>query len=529
MKKAVIMCRVSSDEQAKGYSLDVQLESLTRHCVREDIEIIKHFKEDHSAKNFSRPEFKKFLEYAKRNKGKIDMLLITSWDRFSRNLTDSLIMLRRLKGMSIEVHAIEQPIDMSIPENKAMLAIFLAIPEIDNERRSIKIRGGVRGALKSGRWCRVAPIGYRNTRDSDNKPIIVPDERAEFIQKMFKYISLGNTQSEVRRSLKDEGFKVSKTGVSKILRNKVYVGKIVVPELDEEPLRVIEGIHDAIIDEALFNKVQDIIEGRANKKKVNTNKSLHRYELPLRGVIECYKCSKMMTGSPSKGRHGTKYFYYHCNFCHKERIPAPKANALIEECLSNLSFTENANTIYKMMVKELLSGDENEEKKKKQLLSEEVRNTEERITKTQDMYIDGKIDESTYSESMKRYRDSKRKKEESQESINRTPSRYREWLKTGVNAMKNLSEQYKSSNVQAKQNLLVSIFPENFSISEKKCRTPRINDVLRYILQINKELTQKIGGNFSTNLEISSLVEPGGVEPPSKQGRTGTSTCLFRD
>ena len=43
MKKAVIMCRVSSDEQAKGYSLDVQLESLTRHCIREDIEIVKNY------------------------------------------------------------------------------------------------------------------------------------------------------------------------------------------------------------------------------------------------------------------------------------------------------------------------------------------------------------------------------------------------------------------------------------------------------------------------------------------------------
>jgi len=529
MKKAVIMCRVSSDEQAKGYSLDVQFESLTRHCAREGVEIIKHYKEDHSAKNFSRPEFKKFLEYAKSNKGKIDMLLITSWDRFSRNLTDSLIMLRKLKAMGIEVHAIEQPIDMSIPENKAMLAIFLAIPEIDNERRSIKIRGGVRGALKSGRWCRVAPIGYRNTRDSENKPIIVPDERAEFIQKMFKYISLGNTQSEARRSLNAEGFKISKTGISKILRNKVYIGKIVVPELDDEPLKVIEGIHDAIIEEDLFNQVQDIIEGRANQKRVKTNKSKLRAELPLRGVMKCSKCDKMMTGSPSKGRHGKKYFYYHCNFCHDERISAIKANALIEDCLGKLSFTESANTIYKMMVKELLSGDENELKKKKLEQEKGIKNTEARITKTQDLFIDGKIDESTYSESMKRYRDSKRKMEESQEAINRTPSRYSEWLKTGVNAMKNLSEQYKSSNVQGKQNLLVSIFPENFSISAKNCRTPRINDVLRYILQINNELTQKTGENFSSNLEISSLVEPGGVEPPSKQGRIGISTCLFRD
>ena len=41
MKKAVIMCRVSSDEQAKGYSLDVQLEAITNYCQRNDYEVVK--------------------------------------------------------------------------------------------------------------------------------------------------------------------------------------------------------------------------------------------------------------------------------------------------------------------------------------------------------------------------------------------------------------------------------------------------------------------------------------------------------
>ena len=35
------MCRVSTDEQAKGYSLDVQHEQLVRYCQRNNIEIIK--------------------------------------------------------------------------------------------------------------------------------------------------------------------------------------------------------------------------------------------------------------------------------------------------------------------------------------------------------------------------------------------------------------------------------------------------------------------------------------------------------
>ena len=129
MKTAVIMARVSSEEQALGYSLGVQEESLTRYCEKNNIQIVQKYREDHSAKDFNRPEFKTFLNYARKNKGKIDYFLITSWDRFSRNITDAFLMIRTLKNLGITVQAIEQQTDMSIPENKAMLALFLAIPE----------------------------------------------------------------------------------------------------------------------------------------------------------------------------------------------------------------------------------------------------------------------------------------------------------------------------------------------------------------------------------------------------------------
>ena len=215
MKRAVIMCRVSSDEQAKGYSLDIQHEQLVTYCRRNNIEIVKDFREDHSAKNFNRPEYQKFLAFLKKNKGAIDLLLVTSWDRFSRNLTDSLIMIRTLEKYGVEVQAIEQPIDMRIPENKAMLAMFLAIPEIDNERRSIKIRGGIRAALKSGRWSRMAPLGYKNSRDENNKPIVIVGHNANLIQNAFKEFSEGKPQSDIIRDLRKKGIKVSRSNMSK--------------------------------------------------------------------------------------------------------------------------------------------------------------------------------------------------------------------------------------------------------------------------------------------------------------------------
>src|ERR1700752_906123 len=131
MKRAAIMARVSSDEQAKGYSLDVQTDSLSKFCERNNIAIIKTIREDHSAKTFDRPAFKNFLEFLKTNKGQIDVLLFTSWDRFSRNTGEAYEMISRLRKYGVEPQAIEQPLDLTIPENKAMLAFYLALPEIE--------------------------------------------------------------------------------------------------------------------------------------------------------------------------------------------------------------------------------------------------------------------------------------------------------------------------------------------------------------------------------------------------------------
>lgn len=97
MKTAAIMSRVSSDEQALGYSLGIQEEALQNYCAKNEIQVIYKIKEDHSAKDFNRPEFSKFMDYAKRYRGKIDYLFVTSWDRFSRNITDALVKFVSLK------------------------------------------------------------------------------------------------------------------------------------------------------------------------------------------------------------------------------------------------------------------------------------------------------------------------------------------------------------------------------------------------------------------------------------------------
>lgn len=525
-KTAVIMSRVSSDDQVRGYSLDVQFEQLTKYCHRHDIDVLKHYKEDHSAKNFNRPEFQKFLEYARRHKNQIDYLFITTWDRFSRNMTDANLMLRTLRGLGIEVQAIEQPIDFSIPESKAMLAIYLVFPEIDNDRRSLKIRGGIRGSLKAGRWCRQAPIGYRNTRDNDNKPIIVQSEKAKYIQYAYEQIIKGKSQTEIRKDIKEKGVIISRNNISRILKNPMYMGKIVVPAKDEEPKKLVEGLHQGIITEETFYQVQNIL----SKRKKKSNRPIYnsmREELPLRGLLYCSSCNGKMTGSPSRSQNGKQYFYYHCNHCKRDRISAINANKVIESILDDFKFSKGAETIYEMMVQKLLSGNERQAALKRKKLNAEIEQTTKRLEKLQDLYVDDKIDIEAYSEAYDRYSLKRETLKQELKGLQTGNSQYRTWLNKGVHLLKDLKEYYNRSSVKQKQKLLSSIFPENLFFEGNKCRTTRINDVLRFILQIDNMLGDKKRGQFSTKLKLSSRVESERIELSSKQVTKELSTRLF--
>ena len=64
-----------------------------------------------------------------------------------------------------------------------------------------------------------------------------------------------------------------------------------------------------------------------------------------------------------------------------------------------------------------------------------------------------------------------------------------------------------------KQEIISSIFTEKLQFDGKKCRTPRINDALRYILQKDKNLEEKNKGQFSKKLKLSHRVEPEGLKP----------------
>lgn len=204
MKTAYLYVRVSTDEQKrKGYSLPEQEERLLKYCRYNNIEVKGIYREDYSAKNFNRPEWKKlFLEVKSKPKEEKNILFI-KWDRFSRNVEYAYEMIGMLRKYRTTAMAIDQHIDFSIPESKVMLAVYLSVPEAENSRRAMNTANGIRRAKQMGRYPSKAPLGLINLTTVDGKKIIIPKQpEADIIRWVFLQLAKNTHKiEEVRKRL----------------------------------------------------------------------------------------------------------------------------------------------------------------------------------------------------------------------------------------------------------------------------------------------------------------------------------------
>lgn len=492
------MARVSSDEQAAGYSLDSQMEQLKKYCEQRDIQIVYEFLEDASAKTFERPAFDKFLKMAKSNKGFIDYFLFISWDRFSRNTTDAYMMIRTLKGLGIETQATTQPIDFSIPESKFLLAYYLTFPEVDNDRRSIKIKDGIRMAWKSGRWVSGAPKGYLNSRDALNKPLLIANPKlAPAIVLMFELAATGMSQYRIRAEIKDLGLIYSRNGIAVALRNPIYMGKLILPPDDNTGAMIVDGVHEGLITEELFYRVQDRLNRKMNKRIAPKNKKL-RPELPLRGILNCNNCNSLMTGSASTSKTGAKHFYYHCNSCGKERYPAALVNEDLNSVLELMKFKKNPNELFDIVLKKYLSDNGKSSKIENASAKKELEVQDKRLENLQILFIDGKIETQEYNKLKAKFI-SEIENLKGIVTNNRDKTKDTlEGLKEAINLFKDLPKALKSMEISEKHEILSSIFPEKLKFDGKNCRTLKSSEVLDLILTIDKGFEDKKKG---TNLK----------------------------
>lgn len=158
------------------------------------------------------------MEYVTKHQKIIDLVLTIDWSRFSPNIQESYVKISELEKLGIQVQAIEQMIDESIPESTIMKAIYLATPDAENKRRSINVIKGMRQSLTQGNWCGgKPPMGYWRNRNNMELEVT---EQGELIASAFDLIANRSyTIQEAKTYLNVRGMSVSFPTLSKMLRN----------------------------------------------------------------------------------------------------------------------------------------------------------------------------------------------------------------------------------------------------------------------------------------------------------------------
>ena len=443
---------------------------MEKYCTAHEYTVAAHYEEDYSAKTFDRPEFKKLIAFIKRNKGLITKLIFIRWDRFSRNITDALLVIRELSSYGVTCVSIDQPLDLSIPENKLLLLIYLGSPEIENDRRSINTTMGVRRAMKEGRWCNHAPYGYKYSRDEGNKPILVRDGyKADLIVEAFELFASGNYDKQtIRKMLVPKGMTLSRAAFANLFHNGLYAGRIVIKADKTEAEVTVKGVHERLVSEELFEKVQQLASG---KRETHSKPKTAKEELPLRGFLECPLCGGNLTGSASRSRNGFRHFYYHCQKGCPTRFRADVANDAFEEWLGSISLKVEHTDNYIRLFESMFSKEDGDRKKQLERITSEISKTEDSLVKLGRLYVEGKVDDTDYENLKTSYKDEIAKLRFEKEEYNVDVSETIKGMEFAFSVLSNLQNLWRELDLEGRQVLIGSIINGKLIFDGSEYRT----------------------------------------------------------
>ncbi len=311
-KTAIIYCRVSSKEQVDNYSLDNQEKICKEYAERNNIQILKIFREEgQSAKTTNREQLIKALAYCQKNRGLINYFLFYKIDRFSRDMADFTALEMQLFRINIEIKSASESFDNDTAAGKLSKNVLAVFAQYDNDARTERIKQGVKKGFESGKWFWSVPTGYLKVIEDNIKGEIKIDPiKSEKIKKIFiefaKGIYTQNDMVELAKKLdlktsKEVGF--SNQSINKMLKKDFYLGilrskhgEIRKPEL-------------AIISEKIFYRCQEILSARklGERQKYKTKKIF-----ALQHFAICGYCGRPLTARCGPNRHGKWYYHYCC-------------------------------------------------------------------------------------------------------------------------------------------------------------------------------------------------------------------------
>ena len=287
-----------------------------------------------------RMQFRQMMEDVKSGKDNISYVLVFKLSRFGRNAADVLSTLQVMQDFGVNLICVEDGIDSSKDAGKLMISVLSAVAEIERENIRVQTMEGRIQKAREGKWNGgFAPYEYQLV----NGKLEINEEEAVAIRTIYEqYVNTDIGSNGISKYLENHGIrKIQRQNgknplfdahlVRLILKNPVYCGKIAYGRrktekvhgtrneyhlVEQENFLLVDGLHEAIIPEDVWNAVQAKLIAQA-KKYEHVNKGKNERTHLLSGIVKCPICGAGMYGNKSikYKKDGTKYkdfFYYGC-------------------------------------------------------------------------------------------------------------------------------------------------------------------------------------------------------------------------
>jgi DNA invertase Pin-like site-specific DNA recombinase len=342
--KYILYCRKSTDsEDRQVLSLDSQEKELMDIAKRNNLQVIKIFKESRTAKEAGRPIFNEVINMIKA--GKADAILCWKLDRLARNFLDGgLIMDMLQKGVIKEIRTYEA---IHLPNETAfIMAMQFGMANQYSRDLSVNVKRGNRAKLEQGGWPHRAPFGYQN--DKATTSIVVDPVNSKYVVRIFMLYGSGmHGFKEIAQILYDEGLrtcsgkKVHFGHMQRYINNPFYYGIMF------RNGKYYPGIHTPIITKQLYDQAQNVLHNRNRPRMKN-------HFFALRGFIKCENCGCSFTASTKKSHQ-----YYYCTNSkggceeHKKYSRETALYGKVAEVLEKIDFEEENIEMMYLAAKEM--------------------------------------------------------------------------------------------------------------------------------------------------------------------------------
>lgn len=313
----VIYARYSSESQREE-SIEGQVRECQAYAEGKDIQVIKVYTDRAlSGKTDKRPSFLKMVQDS--TEGCFDVVLVWKFDRFSRNMYDSVIYKDLLKRNGVRVISATEAVAEG-PSGILTENLLTSLATYYSAELAEKIhRGQTENALKCRYNGGTLPFGY--CIDSEQK-YQLDQNTAPLVKDIFQRYADGENAMSIVDDLNAKGIRTTRGGIYKasninsLLRNRIYIGEYHYGET------VVSQALPAIVDEVTFEQVQK----RLNKNRRTPGRAKTDVNYILTTKLFCGECGAMMAGESGTSYNGKTYYYYKCSNakrkrgCHKRAV-----------------------------------------------------------------------------------------------------------------------------------------------------------------------------------------------------------------